>query len=118
MKPGDIIQMQSNEIPLPEFSAAVIAVDENNLEILSTLIVPFQHGGKFKRSEIRTMVTCPAEEAVERETGFKLGTVVRTRLRDGSEVICKAFAGFNGILVGVRDDGRFVTGGSSFWFNL
>lgn len=115
MKTGDIIQMRAPDVPLPEFPAAVVEVSGDDLEVLSTFLVPFRHPGKFKLSRVETMVTCPAEQAVERETGFPLGARCRTTLRDGSVQEGAAAVGFDGILVIRRDDGELVTGGRNFF---
>ena len=113
-QPGDMVQIRSKEVPLPEFPASVVAIDDTTLEVLSTILVPFHHSGKFKLAEIEYIVVYPAEVAVEQETGFKVGTDIQTRLPvDGKVRVGTAHCGFDRILVIKLPDGQLLTGGAS-----
>lgn len=116
MNRGDIVQIRASDVPLPEFPAVVINVTATQLEVMSTLLAPFQHSGKFNLNDIETITVHPAEGAVEKETGFPLGAHCRTRVKvGGSFQEGKAIAGFDGVLVIERADGELITGSKSYF---
>ena len=109
MPRGDIIEFSSPEVPLPYVQAVVIEETPDHIEVMSTLLVPFQHSGTFQRDRINIAgVVCPASEAIKRETGFDEGELLTCNIGKG-----RAVAGFDGIVVIQREDGELITGGSS-----
>lgn len=115
MKQGDIIQITAPDVPLPFFQAAVVEVNGDDLEVLSTYLVPFQHPGTFKLSQIKVEVVTPAEEAVERITGFAPGTRLTTVTRKGVRVEGALALGFGPYLTIRLDDGQLCTGSKTYF---
>lgn len=127
LHPGDIIAFTTSIVPLPEVQAVVIAVHDGVLEVMSTLLAPFQHSGHFAENNVgQLLVICEAEEAIPRETRgkFSRGQAVRTsvhdrhhdRLAEFRSVTGNVLAAFDGVVVMRCADGQLVTGGIDFFF--
>lgn len=118
---GDIVEIIAHSVPLPSVQVAVIGVTPNGeLEIMSTLLAPFQHSGLFPESDVSQIVLVRrAEEAIPAESrgkGFSKGQPVHTYLkRQGETVYGNVIAAFDGIVVARHSDGQFITGGASFF---
>ena len=117
---GDHIAFQAKDIPLPHVEAAVITVHQDGvLEVMSTLLAPFQHGGRFKEEEVGELtVVRTADEAIPLESRgkFTKGASVSVRVGDDTHV-GQVIAAFDGIVSAQQADGEYITGGTSF-FNL
>jgi len=116
---GDYVAFQASSVPLPEVQAVVIRVEDGVLEVLSTLLIPFQHDGRFSEDEVaRIEVVYPAEVAIPKESrgkGFSKNQYVSVRFKDGSVCRGRVVAAFDGLVVARREDDELVTAGSSFF---
>lgn len=115
---GDFIVFQTTAVPLPEVQAVVIRVEKNGvLEVLSTLLVPFGHDGRFTEKEVKEFqVVYKASEAIPLESrrNFRKGQLVSTRVH-GKKETGRVVAAFDGIIVAKHSSGTFITGGASFF---
>lgn len=116
---GDFVAFQTASVPLSEVQAAVIRVEDGVLEVLSTLLVPFQHNGRFTEEEVDMIeVIYPAEVAIPQESRgkrFAKGQHVSVELRDKSTEQGNVIAAFDGLIVAQREDGELITGGANFF---
>ena len=117
LETGDFVAFQTKAVPLPEIQAAVIGVENGVLEVMSTFLTPFQHGGKFTEAEVdRIMVVYPAEVAIPQESrgkSFPRHQRVSVVVQDGEEHQGKVVAAFDGVVVARKGDGQLITGGAS-----
>ncbi len=115
---GDLVALRSNAVPLPEVQAAVININSDEIEVLSTMLIPFKHNGKFKKGEVDEIVMIhPADYAIPQESRGKfqkeqtVTVTVKGRKETGSVI-----AAFDGIIVAQRKkDGKFIVGGMSYF---
>lgn len=115
---GDFIAFQSSDVPLPEVQAVVIEDNGDTVEVLSTLLVPFQHSGTFKRSEMKNlMLVYPAGVAVPRESrrDWRRGQLLRVTKGPHENVVAPLLAAFDGVCVCKVPDfhGKWLTGGAA-----
>jgi hypothetical protein len=118
---GDLVAFTTSAVPLPEVHAAVIDVKDGVLEVMSTLIVPFQHSGMFNAGEVQEIaVIYPADVAIPQESrdkSFRRGERVDVTVRGEDGVMVQVsgdvVAAFDGIVVARRQDGQLITGGAS-----
>ena len=97
--------------------ATVIDVQNGVLEVMSTILVPFQHGGKFTEDEVEQIVVVyPADVAIPQESrgkGFSKNQRVSVVVRDGGRHEGEVVAAFDGVVVARKSDGQLITGGAS-----
>jgi len=118
LESGDIVAFTTTSVLLPEVQATVIEVKDGVLEVLSTLLLPYKHIGRFKEEEVGQIeLIYPAKIAVPRESGQKkfqkdqsVSTLVGKVSHQG-----KVIAAFDGLVVARQDDGQLITGGASFF---
>ena len=114
---GDFVAFQTKSVPLSEVQAAVINVEDGVLEVLSTMLVPFQHGGKFTEDEVdQVLVVYQAEVAIPQESRgkrFSKNKKVSVVVQGGNRYEGEVVASFDGIVVARRSDGELITGGAS-----
>jgi len=119
METGDFVAFKTKAVPLPEVQAAVISVENGVLEVLSTILLPFKHGGKFTEAEVdQIMVVYPAEVAIPQESrgkGFPKNQKVSVVIKNGEKHYGEIVAAFDGIVVARKNDGQLITGGSMFF---
>lgn len=123
---GDFVAFTTPTVPFPEVQAVVIDVENGVLEVMSTLIAPFHHSGKFTEDEVvRIMVVYSAEVAIPQESrdkNFRKGerVVVHAQRVDGemTYVIGYVVAAFDSVIVARRTDGQLITGGSTHFTSL
>lgn len=113
---GDFVSFQARTVPLPEVQAAVVEVADGVLEVMSTILAPFQHNGKFTEAEVdRIMVVYPAAIAIPQESrgrGFSQSQMVSAVLSDGKEHRGEVIAAFDGIVAARQSDGQLFAGGA------
>lgn len=118
LKTGDHISFFSPIIELPHVEACFTNVDENrNMNVFSTLLVPFHHNGKFKESEVFGLkVIKPAIEAFmfqSRNKRLFYGQKAVIHIND-LPVECQLIGAFDGIVCGwCKGTNNFVSGGST-----
>ncbi len=114
---GDRVAISTPTIPLPcSIDACFTHIDEDgNLNVFSTLLVPFKHSGIFKENEIEEIkVTLPAEKAAlmeSRNENLKHGMQVYCLIRD-EQMEGQLIGAFDGIVAAITPEGKFITGGS------
>ncbi|HRY60262.1 MAG TPA: hypothetical protein P5096_02700 [Patescibacteria group bacterium] len=117
LETGDFVAFQTEAVPLPEVQAAVIGIEDGVLEVMSTLLAPFQHNGKFTEDEVgQIMVVYPSAIAIPRESrgkNFSKHQGVSVIIKGGEEHRGEVVAAFDGIVVARRSDGELITGGAS-----
>mgnify|MGYP001178346980 CR=1 FL=1 len=117
LETGDFVSFQTKSVPLPEVQAAVIGVEDGVLEVMSTLLAPFQHNGKFTEDEVgRIMIVYPSAVAIPRESrgkNFSRHQKVSVTVKGGKKHRGEVVAAFDGIVVARRSDGELITGGAS-----
>jgi len=113
---GDYVAFQASAVPLPEVQAAVISVKNGNLEVISTLLVPFSHSGIFTEDEIsKIKVIYPADITIPRESrgrSFTKGQLVSAEIKGVGTKSGKVIAAFDGIVVAQKKDGELITAGA------
>lgn len=117
LETGDFVVLQTEAVPLPEVQAAVIGVENDVLEVISTILVPFQHGGKFTEDEVdQIIVVYPAEVAIPQESrgkSFSKHQRVSVIVQGGEKHQGMVVAAFDGVVVARKSDGKLITGGAS-----
>lgn len=117
---GDFVSFQTRVVPLPEVQAAVIGVVDGVLEVISTILVPFQHSGQFTEADVdQIIVVYPSAVAIPRESrgrGFTKNQRVAATLKDGTERQGEVIAAFDGIVVARKSDGQLFTGGAMHFY--
>lgn len=112
---GDYIAFTSDQVPLPHVEAAVIAVKDGVLEVLSTFLVPFQHSGLFMEEQVKNLeVIHPAEIAIPQESRgrrFAKGQEVLINLQ-GHDVRAKVVSAFDGVVVARNGEDMLITAGA------
>lgn len=110
---GDLIHLRCRAIPLPEFPAAVIRMHDDELEVLSTFLVPFGHNGVFPVADIECLALVhPAAQAIPAESrGFVEHEIVSAEIGEYRQY-GRVIAAFDGIVVAEREDGELITGGA------
>jgi len=120
LETGDFVAFQSKTVPLPEVQAAVIGIENGVLEVMSTLLAPLNHSGKFTEDDVdRIIVIYPAEVAIPQESrgkGFQKHQKVSFIIQ-GEEYQGKIVAAFDGVVVARKSDGQLITGGVSQFDN-
>ena len=115
---GDFIAFRTTAVLLPEVQAVVIRVEKNGvLEVLSTLLIPFGHNGRFHEKEITELIIVyKASDVIPRESrkNFRKGQLVST-CAHGKKETGRVVAAFDGIIVAKHSSGTFITGGASFF---
>lgn len=114
---GDFVAIQAKSLPIPEVRAVVIDVKDGVLDVMSTLLVPFDHKGLFPEKDVvRIKVAYPASVAIQRESrglfskDQRVSAVVRGKTEYG-----KVIAAFDGIVSILRNDGEHITGGANYF---
>ena len=119
LETGDFVAFQTNAVPLPEVQAVVIRVKNGVLEVMSTVLTPFQHGGKFTEDEIgQIMVVHTADVAIPQESrgkNFAKNQKVSVEIKGGEIHHGEVVAAFDGVVVARQNDGQLITGGASFF---
>ena len=115
---GDMVSIISPTVPLPHIPASVIDVEDGVLKVMSTLLVPFQHSGKFSRQDVSDFeVMAKAEHTIPREArnfDFRKHTLVETTIQ-GRCVQGQIIAAFDGVVVAKSGSGKLVTGVTNHW---
>ena len=114
LETGDFVMFETDIFPLLEFQAVVIDIKNGVLEVMSTLLAPFQHSGKFTEAEVdRIRVVYPAEVAITQESGFRRYQRVSVVFQGCEEHQGEVVAAFDGVVVARKGDGQLITGGAS-----
>ncbi len=117
---GDFVAFTATSVPLPEVQAAVVDVEDGVLEVMSTLLKPFQHSGKFREDEVgEIMVVYPAAIAIPQESGREDFAPQRraTCVFEGRQYEGRIMAAFSGWVYMQADDGTPLTGSPNH-FNI
>lgn len=112
-EPGDYIDFRHPDVPLKEIQAAVIEDQGDNVEVMSTLLIPFKHSGIFDKARMTgTVVVHPAAVAVPQESrrDWMPGQMLTTDDDEGCLV-----AAFDGVVACKHKSGQYLTGGVSFF---
>ncbi len=119
LESGDFVAFKTKSVPISEVRAAVVAVEDGVLAVISTMLKPFQHNGNFTEEEVEQIVVVyPAEVAIPQESrgkGFyknqRVSAIVRGKEHEG-----KILAAFDGIVV-ARESGQLIIVGKASSFN-
>ncbi len=116
---GDFIAFKTPSVPLQEVQAAVINVEDGKLEVMSTLLAPFQHSGIFTEAEVgEIIVVYPASISIPQESGkkkFIKDQKVSISLKNGTTACGCVVAAFDGVVAARTNEGIFIVGGASFF---
>lgn len=121
LEQGDTVAMIADSFPF-EFQAAVVNYDEvtDTLEVMSTQLVITRHSGKFSSSDVKVIeVVRKYDEAVPLEARADLHRGQLCIVYEQWKAIVTA--AIDGVVTGQIidtpgvEDGKSVTGGSSFW---
>ncbi len=114
---GDIVALKMKSVPISEVRAAVVAVEDGVLSVISTMLKPLQHNGNFTEEEVEQIVVVyPAKVAIPQEShGFSKNQWVSAIVR-GEKHKGKIIAAFDGIVV-ARHNNQLVIVGKASSFN-
>lgn len=118
LETGDFVSFQTKIVPLPEVQAAVLDVKDGALIVMSTVLAPFETGGKFTEEQIdRIKVVYPANVAIKQESNGKLSNHQRVYcIAEGDTHYGEIIAAFDGVAVMLKDNGEFIHGGVSHFY--
>lgn len=117
VEPGDIVEIQAKSVPLESVQVAVVNVINGVLEVISTLLVPFQHNGHFPPNDvIRIMVVYPAAIAIPQNSDgkFKINQRISMSLKNGENHQGVVIAAFDNIIIARDDNGNLMKSSSSY----